>query len=63
MSRGQAIGIRCETDDHRTPIHMVLKQDQALLTVEEAQEIRRRLKDAIKYAKRLERKWEEWTRQ
>lgn len=63
MSRGQSIGIRFESEDRLTPIHMELKRDQAWLTIEEAQEIRRRLKDAIKYAKRLERKWEEWTRQ
>lgn len=53
MSRYPDIHVQYIVSDPLTPIHIVLNEDQAWLTVEEAQEIRDRLKKAIRHAKAL----------
>ena len=55
MSTYKSIRIKHSVADPLTPIHMELNEDQAWLTIEEAKELRDRLKKAIKKAQDMRR--------
>ena len=55
MSTYSTIQVKYMVADPLTPIHMELKEDQAWLTIEEAKDLQKRLKQAIKHAKTMRR--------